>query len=235
MTDLQTVSSKVINAHQRIDGKANRAGDVFSGAVELQSYLQLDGISTPATPPSGDSIIYGGSNGVPQVLTDSGFSGILPITAANVQTFTQSTQNTTNPVSASWTIPANDSNVGTFYRITLYGTGSYTSGTVIMQTNAFGGSHANAVFNSMPSAFNFEATGVVEVITTGITGTSKFITRWLISTTNGGTASPTVGIGVTNQTIDTTSSTTMSIQVNLSNPASASVSGIGATFERLGA
>jgi len=78
-----------------------------------------------------------------------------------------------------WTVPANDAQNGTWYRLTAHGNG--TSGnpaeTLAVRISAFGATVSNFVLGqtlmSTAENFSWQLTGLIEVATAGATGTIR--------------------------------------------------------------
>lgn len=62
----------------------------------------------------------------PQLITPSGFTGVIPATASDSTTFT-ATQAAVRQLSKSWDVPANDAAANTIYRLTVWGKGTQGS------------------------------------------------------------------------------------------------------------
>lgn len=228
--------SGIIAAVQPLAG-TDQYGFPYVAGLSGQN-LQLYGNVTPATPPSGSSILYTSGGGSPTVINSTGLNGQIPATRGNIQSFTGNSGSAT-AVTAAWAVPASDANVGTVYRVRAFGVGTYSSGTVTWwQCKVFGNGQAQATYSSLPSAFLWEADAEVSIVTLGSSGTALVKCRVLVSASQA-QANPNViigmtgGTGGTTVTVDTTAATTMSLIC--AGNGTFSIRGVTSTFERLGA
>jgi hypothetical protein len=228
--------TSIIAAVQPVAG-TDQYGNPYVAGLSGQN-LQLYGNVTPATPPAGSSILYTTGGGSPTVVNSTGLNGQIPATRGNIQSFTCNSGAST-AVTAAWSIPANDANVGTVYRVRAFGVGTYTSGnTNWWECQVFGSGQAKAQYPSFPATFLWEADAEVSVVTTGSSGTA-FVKLSVLVSGNQAQANPSVIIGMTGGTggtvvtVNTTSATTMSLICAVNG--TCSITGITSTFERLGA
>lgn len=247
MTTIAALSSRVANAHARIDGKADKDGGVISAVMRFANGIQLAAMSDPASPPAGNAWLYASTAGTPRWRSDAGQTGNIPLTGGNGQTFSATTTGFSN-LTAAWPIAANDPNAGTVYRVRTWGKGTQGSTAQLFATQvAVYGSNAASGWaaTKIPANADFywEAEATLIVITTGSGGTMLVKNGWSVSPTTrafDGTApfAPFnfVGISATTQSCDTTASTTLSITgawgAVTGGP---TISGMASSFERLGA
>jgi hypothetical protein len=236
MTNIQTLSSKVANAHQRIDSlvAGGAGGDVL-----------LVGEATPATPASANSILFANSvSGIPSIVSHSGMVGRLPQTQSNISTFTNSTTGFQN-MTAAWPIPANDAQVATCYRLKTWGvvTNGTVGGNLGYQINGFGLNEALVQWAAATLGTSLNAVWEAEcnmvVVTTGSSGTARFYTKVTLTANSASitATSSLTGFGMSSVAIaiDTTAATTFSLTATWAAGNAPFVSGVASTFERLGA
>lgn len=210
-------------------------GNSFVAGGSFQN-LQLYGASTPSTPPSNSTILYSNSNGSPTFKTSSGYNAQITGSQCDIGSHATSSNGT---LSAAFPIGANDANVGTCYRIRAFGVGSYSSGaTNTFQVNIFGSNQAACNYSSLPGTFIWAAEWNCSIVTTGSSGTMYVCGKVEVSAA-GANASPNVIVGFTGGTagttvsVNTTASTTIGVQANITG--TATFSSKYATFERIGA
>jgi hypothetical protein len=209
-----------------IHGNSYVAGGSFKN-------LQLFGTATPATPPSNSSILFNSTGGSPSYKTGSGFTAILSGGQANIQEFTNVNSGAWPANSVAWPIPAGDANIGTCYRVTVAGFGSYASGNVNFETLAFGNQEAEATFSGLPSTFAFRAVAECTIVTTGSSGTALYNT--CITVGNGANPAAAVGMSTSAIGVNTTAATTISL-ISAIGPGTpvCTIHGMYSTFERIG-
>src|SRR5205809_161975 len=93
-----------------------------------------DSTDPPVAPGAGNGSALYSVNGVVQHMTDSGLTGPVPLTWPDTGTQTVTATSATS-LSAVYTIPGGDANVGTVYRMTAWGNGTWGA---TQQTMAFG-------------------------------------------------------------------------------------------------
>lgn len=168
---------------------ADHRGDVFTleqaeehiatvnGVVNyLTEYHKFEDSQVPNTPGSGSSGIYS-VLGTLSAIRASGLTGGLPLTWADTGTQTVTAASAT-ALSATYTIPANDANVGTVYRLTAWGNGTWGStaqnlafGIGFPSTTVFGSNSAiGAGFSNISLAFRWNCTLWVMCLQTGGSG-----------------------------------------------------------------
>jgi hypothetical protein len=114
-----------------------------SGTITISTTtaIALGGMPTPATV-SGLGQLFSNVNGTPAGLTGGGFAGALDITEpANTTTnATVNAQTTLSKLSNVWSIPANDAQAGTVYRLTAGGVATWgaTQEVLTLALAAFG-------------------------------------------------------------------------------------------------
>ena len=214
--------------------------------------LLLYGTSTPSTPPSNSAVLYSSTNATPACKTDSGFTGLLPLTQNDITTHTNSTNGTGGTpayanVSAAWSVPANDANAGTCYRLRCWGFASIATAaeSLAWQINAFGTTDVVELSGSaLPGGGVANLYWVIlaeaAVATTGSSGSVILsieviasITPTAFTGSNSWTACSVGNI----VTANTTTSTTCAIQSGWSGGTGTSTitKGFKSTFERIGA
>lgn len=246
MTNISALSSRVANAHQRIDGKVDKDGGILSGLTEFTSGVKLDNMSDPAAPSSGDVILYSSTNGTFRWINDAGLVGTVPQTQGNVQTFGSTGTGFSN-VTAAWPIAGNDGNIGTVYRVKAWGKGTQGSTAQLCswRLNIFGvtistGYAATLLPANAGHYWDAEATAII--VTTGGGGSILTKLRANVSCVPraGDATAPFlpfsfIGISASAQSADTTSSTTMFIDTAWgSTTGSPTMSGMASSFERIG-
>lgn len=253
MTNLATVSSKVANAHRRIDGKVDKDGGPISGLMQFGAGVHLAAMSDPSNPPSGNAAMYASTVGTPRWKSDAGQVGNIPLTNGNVQA-NGVTGTSFNNLSAAWSIAANDPNVGTCYRLKVIGYGKQGSTAQLLgiRVTSYGQTVASGFDSSKIPAnavFWWDVEAMVMCVTTGAGGTGWLYIRGAVSPVTRAfdptaTFSPfpfaaisvSGGGGGGTLAIDTTSATTMVIDAAWgSTTGSPTVTGASSTFERIGA
>lgn len=159
-------------------------GDIggLRGQVDRLSEIHAvsDSAGVPNTPGNGFSLFS--LLGVAQLVGDSGNTGAVPSTQADVSSNTV-TQATTNQLSGQFTVPANDANIGTCYRLTASGFGTWGSTQQqLTLIQILGGTNINQI---NIGATTFAASDPVDwdlelryiVVTTGSGGTCRALLR----------------------------------------------------------
>lgn len=233
MTNLDGLRAKLQNAHARIDSIVSAFLPLSGG--ELSGPVLFDGVSNPGTPASGKMYLYANTVGRMAMEDSGGITYGVKAARGNIQSFT-SNSGTETGVSAAWQIPANSMGVGTFCKLTVYGVGTYSSGTVTwIQNHVFGGGQARAAYASLPGTFMWWGETTIICVTTGSTGTALVTTRFTVSAADV-QANPSLilgftgGVSGTTVTVDTTSATTM--QMTSAGNGTFSLTGVFSTFER---
>lgn len=221
-----------------------------AGALVIKPNLELDPpSSTPATPSTGVKLYaepVGGSapTGV-TMLTSSGMAGRLPVVQTDIATHTNANSAGVITISAAWTIPANDAQVGTIYELevpfqAVMEGNSLELGLSVNGSTSF--TTDNVISGSIVSA-GAAVVGTIRVkvvvITTGSSGTfNSFIDGTITAqaqtlfTNSGSLSGNAVGIG-------TAFNTTVSNNIRVNSQwgttaAGQTVSGYGSKFTRSG-
>lgn len=237
---VDAVTAAFLNAFNISTGDTVTPPSEFDGGVYL-------GTVNPATPASGKSVIYSTSVGTPQVKYDSSLAGSIPATQTDVGTFTVTAAANTQ-FSKLWSVPANDANIGTVYRLTLWASGTqgstqqtYTVTPLVDSTVLVGGNRTTvpSTLIAISTSFNVRAIYELLVLTTGAGGTVLPSIKVEI-TQNTGT--PTTAQSMTiiagpaaSNSFDTTVSHTLSFDVSWGATTGApTTTSKGTMFERLG-
>lgn len=140
--------------------------------------LNLSAQAVPPAATAATAIIHASPAATPQVRMPSGLLGQIPAVQTDTTPFTV-TGVAYAALSTAWTIPANDAQNGTWYRLTCHGNG--TSGnpaeTLAVRISAFGATVANFILGqtlmSTAENFSWQLTGLIEVVTAGASGTIR--------------------------------------------------------------
>lgn len=162
-----------IASQANVDGFGFSFQQGFSGPQ-----LNLAAQSVTPTATAATAIIAASPAATPQMIMTSGLVGQIPAVQTDPNTFTV-TGVAYAALSKPWTIPAGDAQNGTWYRLTCHGNG--TSGnpaeTLAVHISAFGQTVANFVLGqtlmSTAENFNWQLTGLIEVVTAGASGTIR--------------------------------------------------------------
>jgi hypothetical protein len=201
----------------------------------------LEMVSQTGTPNSQYSIFYADANGSAAYRNGpSGYNGQLVNSISQVPTPRTAGSGTPTAVTAAFGIPANDAAPGTVYRLRAWGVGTYSSGsTNWWECEVFGAGQAEALFTGLPSTFLWEAEAEIAIVTAGSSGTAYVKNTVKVSEApGGGNATPSIvtgmtgGVAGTTIAVNTTTATTASFFCAMTG--TASITGITATFERLG-
>ena len=177
-----------------------------------------DSAAVPNTPANGFSLFS--LAGVAQLLGDSGLTGAVPSTKTDTSSNTV-TQATTTQLSGQFTVPANDANAGTCYRLKAAGFGTWGSTQqALTLIQILGGANINQVlFTNTDFAasdpFDWEIEMTTIVVTTGSSGTCRGLIAATLNKNNAGVTSANSVRGI-RQAGGVTFNTTVSrtIQVN---------------------
>jgi hypothetical protein len=196
-----------------------------------------------ATIPAGMNFGFTGTSIA--ALSGTGFAGTLPLTQVDTSIFTV-TQATSTQLSKAWTIPANDAQAGTAYRLTVSGAGTQgtTVETLTFQLLAFGVAFASFIVggSEFPVSTPFEFTLICMIaFSSTISAKAAIIGNLSVSTGNqltvGGTVNASGGFGQWTGATAVTTATAGSMQLQ-AKWASAGVACTIASgmsiFERLG-
>jgi len=187
--------------------------------------------------------------GTAQIMSAAGLAGALPASVGDPTQFTV-TQATDNPLSSTFTIPANDPQVGTTYELDVWGSCTWGStqqalvlslylGGVNQASEAIGATQFNA-----SAGIRWKVRLIAQCATTGAAGTWSFSMEGAVSLASGnllaGTgANGTIGIAGgtgTNVTQDTTVSNAFLLQAHWAATTGApTLTTRGALFKRSGA
>lgn len=206
----------------------NIAGDTFTGAMTFNAALiDPGGIQSP----------------------NSAYAGWIPISmAANTSTFTV-TQSTPTALSNTYTINASDAKVGTVYRLTVAGTGTWGStqqalGFKILALGASIGSlTVGSIQYPISTPFYWEVVGKLVIVSTGSSGSAIGSLSGQTAISNANEASGTgaqgtqgiVGVTSSPATVNTTTSGTIVLQGNWASTTGApTISSFYSILERLG-
>lgn len=200
---------------------------------------------------SGVARLFSDVGGNPAVITPSGLSGNLPPVQTDISTQTVTATSFT-ALSTAWPIPANDAQPGTCYRFTFFGNGTMGTAAELLywELQVFGKSVCNitmgATFMAASANFGWGLTAIVEVLTTGSSGTMKTAMWGAISVftssssgtlLSGGSNSSAATAGVVGQngsnTIATNAATTATL-VSQWGASGCSITSFGSVMERLG-
>ena len=225
-----------------------RSGELeFTGAVLLDSGASIGagsgatfiGGAAPATPASGSVLLYANSNGALHRLSASTLDALVSgAQAADVTSFTV-TGTGFSAITKSWTIPANDAQVGTVYRITMWGRGTQGSTQQQLKMHGFGGNaQVTTTTGFVGASLGFGWRAVSELIITGTGAGGTGHATFQLTVGNGGatpnffaTASTATGV-----TLDTTIlNSFVPAAAWGSTTGSPTVTCEGSYFERLGA
>jgi hypothetical protein len=230
------------------DGSGNMLIQALTGKlVQFLGSLAAFNIKNSAAPGAvvGASVFYSGS-GVPRAINGSGFDGALETTQADTGNHTV-TGTGAAQLSGEFTIPANDADAGTCYRLRCSGTGSQAAGTAVGLTliESLAGTNINQVLFtgaggvlSAGDPFDWEVTLEIHVESTGAGGTATAMLSATINKNNAGVTSTNNGHGVRDATgvaFDTTSDRTFRLNASwASTTGSPTITGHRTTFERIG-
>jgi hypothetical protein len=237
---------------------ANTAGDTFTGDVVMSGgIVDLVGAAAPSAPAAvhGKLFSNSASGRLGEVVksTDVGYFATAAAADTSVNTAALATP---AALTKSWTIPANDANAGTLYRLTFYANGTMAStAAVTMLFQAFtdgvnavaGGGTGTISASEFAAAAALSIRGYVEliVVSTGAGGTC-FVTQQVAVSVRGtdltGTAannSITVHnantTGTATKALDTTASHTVDMRLTWGSVTNTpTASGFYSTFERVG-
>lgn len=224
--------------------KASSAGNLLLGAgSSAGAGLELPAQS--ATPTSSTSILYADSSGNISYRNGSGgFNGHLVNSLNTDITVRTVTSTTATQISGLFTIPANDMQVGAIYRFKCEGGG--TQGSTAQAFGLLAALNGTGIASSgfsgnqiaISTAFTWWVECKLIIITTGVSGTCKMIITGGVSTSGRPTqtqAGPFGAFSTTAQSIDTTSSNTVSVLANVGSTTGApTINGIYSTLERIG-
>lgn len=195
----------------------------------------LEMVTQSGTPANQYALFYADADGNAAFKSANGFNGQLTNTIGAVPASHSASTGSQTAVTPSFSIPANDAAPGTTYRITAFGTGSYSSSNLNWNTLAYGNTEAEAAAASLPSVFTWYAVALITVETIGSSGTAWYTTVVHIgeaSGTSGATPSTVMGVSSTAISVNTTASTTMSITAAVAG--TCTIVGQAAIFERIG-
>lgn len=206
--------------------------------------------STPSAI-SGVTRLFSDVGGNPAVITPSGLSGNLPPVQTDISTQTVTATSFT-ALSTAWAIPSNDAQPGTCYRFTFFGNGTMGTAAELLywELDVFGKSVCNitmgATFMSVSTNFGWGLTAIVEVLTTGSSGTMKtamwggisvFTSSSSGTLLSGGSNSSAATAGIVGQngsnTIATNAATTATLVAQWG-ASGCSITSFGSIMERLG-
>lgn len=155
---------------------ANTAGDTFTGGITMV------GIAAPSAPASNRAVLYANTVGAPSAKLDSTYAGVVALGSPADKSSHTATAATPTAITATWTIPAGDANVGTLYRLTFFGFGTWGSTQQALTMNArldagstmAGGGTGQIQATAIAISTGIFIRGVVEVliVSTGAGGTA---------------------------------------------------------------
>lgn len=221
-----------------------------NGNVDRLNEIHAFGDSqVPNTPGTGNGSALFSLAGTAQHITDAGLTGALPATLSDTGQNTV-TQASSTPLSAAFTVPANDANVGTAYRLIAWGTGTQgTSNQTLTLSLFFGGSSRSSFTigtgewtGTTSTAFRWKVELIALCATTGAGGTWSFCMSGYESATgnifsSNGANNTMAGCDSTaaNVTVDTTVSNSMLLEANWgATTGGPTLTCRGQTFERIG-
>ena len=155
-------------------------GNLNGNVDRLTELHPLADSQVPNTPGAGNGSQLYSLAGVAQGMTDQGVAGALAVTSTDTGT-TTITGTSAAALSAVWTIPANDANLGTCYRLTAFGNGTWGS---TQQALAFGiGFPGNTEFGTHQAvgAPNFQVSATfrwMAILTIMLVGTPGASASW---------------------------------------------------------
>lgn len=222
---------------------AHQAQNATFNNVAASGPITLIGQSTPAAPPANDGLLFASSVGSPSIENPSGQNGTIPATRAAQG---GNTNNTTsmNAMFTPFSIPANDAQLNTAYRVTCGGHGTQAATTAValnIQAFAFGqswgGTTAGAGDIPAGTSFHWTCWGVLLLNTPGASAAASFFGEFtwsaaVASTTNARTLAMDKQVA---SGVNTTANDSITIQAGW-----ASITGsptlvcTGSLFERLG-
>ena len=213
-------------------------GNNFVAGGSFQT-LELFGSPTaPSTPPSGSAYLYTNSNGSITQLASSGLSQQLSSGQGNIQSFTSSTGSLTN-LSAQYKIKQGDPNIGTCYRLKVYGTANVTSGATYNVAVFINGTQQTSGGFTGPStsaSYYWSAEIVIMFVTVGSSGTMLVNNNGTACVGRGSSTSSAAWSDGTASTVSINTTTGGDITVQLCGSiGSGNLASYFSTFERIGA
>jgi hypothetical protein len=158
-----------------------------AGIKQLNGALALADQAAPAQQ-AANSVLFS-TAGTPQVIRPSSLTGAVPATQTDITSRTV-TQAVTTQLSGSFTIPANDANVGTQYRLKCSGFATWgATQQLLTLAELLGGTNINQV-NFAAAAFaastplDYDAEFTLTVVTTGAGGTARALLRAVFNINN---------------------------------------------------
>jgi hypothetical protein len=187
--------------------------------------------------------------GAPQGITAVGLAGAVPITIGDSTNFVV-TQATDNQASQSFTVPGNDANVGTTYRLSVWGSATEGSTSQALTWSLYFGGSSRAAAPvgggqwSASAGIRWKIILIAQCVTTGAGGTWTFSIEGSMSLASGnllagvganGTIGFATGTGA-NVSVDTTAANSMLLEAAWASTTGApTLTSRGSLFERLGA
>jgi hypothetical protein len=219
--------------------------DSGNGQPTLSVQAAISHNTAGVAPTGAGPFFWVSGNGTEQLSTVEGFKGSIPISQADVSLFTNTTTSY-NAMSKVWSIPANDADQDTVYRLTVSGDGTQgsTQQAIGHQASVLGATAANRVMNATTivasDAFSWKYVVEVTILTTGSSGTADVTTEFSWSQGVGGSGfTDTVGATAITRhvaTINTTVVGNITAQIAWSSTTGApTISSYRSLFERLGA
>jgi hypothetical protein len=209
-------------------------GTYFATSVRDGSII-VSTASSAGGPYTNQSSLIGSTAGRMMLQTPAGYAAPLSSSQADNTPHTCSTAGFTQ-LSKAWTIPANDAQVGTLYRVTAWGDGQFGSTLQQMSTNLSGGNaQANTPTSAQTASANvfFRAEGSLLIGVTGSSGSGTF--NLVVHTSSGGSNGYSALGDSTAVAYDTTISNTLGLFTKWAATTGApTITCRGSLFERLG-
>ena len=245
------VSKESVNpTNYTLEQAEDHIGNLIGQVDVMGEILNISDSQVPDTPPGlgNGSAIYSLS-GVPQAITDVGLAGTIPVTIGDSTNFAV-TQATDTQASQSFSVPGNDPNAGTTYRLTAWGSMTQGSTAQITTWSLYFGGSSRITLQVGAGQFNASAGIRWKVQLTALCATAGAGGTWMFaidvteSLTAGtllagqglnGTIAGCNGTGA-NVAVDTTVANTMLLEAAWGSTTGApTLTCRGTLFERLGA
>jgi len=150
-------------------------GSTMDGQLNIVNDINFEKVSSITGPGNGVKVYVPSATGTAlQLYTQSLWQGVLSSAYAADFTHYTVTAASATQCSKAWSIPANDAQVGTTYRLTLAGNGTQGStaqGLFFETSGGFAETPLAASFVGTSTAFFFKVVFEITVITTGSSGT----------------------------------------------------------------
>ena len=227
---------------------ATASADVFGNPYNpgFQGPLLTLTATTTPTSTAAATALAANTSATAVVTTNSpGFTGTMAANQSDIGRYTL-TSTSLVPMSRAYIIPAGDAQVGTLYRLSVWGDATYgaTAESLAWSLIGWGNTYATAAWGQAPTLTNttyeWYVTMIAQILVTG-SGSSGSVQTWLTGTygifnTNLGNAqyggALTGAIGLPDAGINTTAAGTLELQMKFGGPATAH--SYGSMLERLG-